>query len=192
MYHAHQSIVRPIQLGLGALWGTDFSHSVPLPCLAGWRASPSTSIKTCGAMGCPPGKYLLIVDIKSWNLSLGKSGFSRPRKYSFKTPATELISRSFWSSTRGSSPVWRQWIRLVRKENLFPTLEVTWPTWIGGEKDGASLRTCDPQSLHALNLLLENVQIPRKEISIQSCMSITFYSSLSWVFSLLYTSWLKD
>lgn len=133
-------------------------------------------------MGCPPGKYLLIVDIKSWNLSLGKSGFSRPRKYSFKTPATELISRSFWSSTRGSSPVWRQWFRLVRKENLFPTLEVTWPAWIGGEKDGASLRTCDPQSLHALNLLLENVQIPRKEISIQSCMSITFYSSLSWVF----------
>lgn len=76
-------------------------------------------------MGCPPGKYLLIVDIKSWNLSLGKSGFSRPRKYSFKTPATELISRSFWSSTRGSSPVWIQWFRLVRKENLFPTLEDT-------------------------------------------------------------------
>lgn len=48
--------------------------------------------------------YLLIVDTKSWNLSLGKRGFSSPRKYSFKTPATELMSRSFWSSARGSSP----------------------------------------------------------------------------------------
>lgn len=46
----------------------------------------------------------LMVEMKSWKRSFGKIGFSRPRKYSLSTPATELMSCSFWSSTRGSSP----------------------------------------------------------------------------------------
>lgn len=47
---------------------------------------------------------LLIVEMKSRKRSFGKIGFSSPLKYSFSTPATELISCSFWSSIRGSSP----------------------------------------------------------------------------------------
>lgn len=46
----------------------------------------------------------LIVEMKSRKRSFGKMGFSSPLKYSFSTPATELISCSFWSSIRGSSP----------------------------------------------------------------------------------------
>lgn len=46
----------------------------------------------------------LMVEMKSWKRSFGKRGFSRPLKYSLSTPATELISCSFWSSIRGSSP----------------------------------------------------------------------------------------
>lgn len=46
----------------------------------------------------------LIVEMKSRKRSFGKSGFSSPLKYSFRTPATELISCSFWSSIKGSSP----------------------------------------------------------------------------------------
>lgn len=37
-------------------------------------------------------KNLLMVEIKSRKRSLGKSGFSKPLKYNFKTPATEFIS----------------------------------------------------------------------------------------------------
>lgn len=47
---------------------------------------------------------LLMVEMKSRKRSFGKIGFSSPLKYSFSTPATELISCSFWSSIRGSSP----------------------------------------------------------------------------------------
>lgn len=78
--------------------------------------------------------YLLIVDTKSWNLSLGKRGFSSPRKYSFKTPATELMSRSFWSSARGSSPAQGRvstcsiTVRLDQHHKLFsPHLVKTFP-----------------------------------------------------------------
>lgn len=46
----------------------------------------------------------LMVEMKSRKCSFGKRGFSRPLKYSLSTPATELISCSFWSSVRGSSP----------------------------------------------------------------------------------------
>lgn len=46
----------------------------------------------------------LMVEMKSRKRSFGKRGFSSPLKYSFSTPATELISWSFWSSIRGSSP----------------------------------------------------------------------------------------
>lgn len=46
----------------------------------------------------------LMVEMKSWKRSFGNRGFSRPRKYSLSTPATELMSCSFWSSIRGSSP----------------------------------------------------------------------------------------
>ncbi len=46
----------------------------------------------------------LMVEMKSRKRSFGKSGFSSPLKYSFSTPATELISCSFWSSIKGSSP----------------------------------------------------------------------------------------
>ena len=47
---------------------------------------------------------LLMVEMRSRKRSLGKMGFSRPLKYSLRTPATELMSWSFWSSTNGSSP----------------------------------------------------------------------------------------
>lgn len=63
--------------------------------------------------------------------------------------------------------MWRQCFRLVRKENLFPTLEdillpqlkeeETWPDR-QEEEDGTSLKTWDSQSLHVLNFLLENTQ----------------------------------
>lgn len=46
----------------------------------------------------------LMVEMKSRKRSFGKRGFSRPLKYSLSTPATELMSCSFWSSVRGSSP----------------------------------------------------------------------------------------
>ena len=48
--------------------------------------------------------YLLTQAIRSWKMSLGKSGCSSPRKYSFRTPAMESMSWSFWSPARGSSP----------------------------------------------------------------------------------------
>ena len=55
--------------------------------------------------GMPGGhKDLLMVEMRSRKRSLGKMGFSRPLKYSLRTPATELMSWSFWSSTNGSSP----------------------------------------------------------------------------------------
>ena len=43
-------------------------------------------------------------DSRSLNLSLGKRGFSRPLKYSLRTPATELMSWLFSSSVSGSLP----------------------------------------------------------------------------------------
>lgn len=61
----------------------------------------------------------LMVEMKSRKRSFGKRGFSRPLKYSFSTPATELMSCSFWSSIRGSSPDWQehvsfQWRHLMK------------------------------------------------------------------------------
>lgn len=65
-------------------------------------------LKTVSQLRCD----LLVVDMRSRKRSLGNSGFSSPLKYSFRTPATELMSWSLWSSTRGSSPVHKLHIQL--------------------------------------------------------------------------------
>lgn len=65
-------------------------------------------LKTVSHLGCD----LLVVDMRSRKRSLGNSGFSSPLKYSFRTPATELMSWSLWSSTRGSSPVHMSHVQL--------------------------------------------------------------------------------
>lgn len=43
-------------------------------------------------------------EMRSLNLSFGNKGFSKPLKYSFSTPATELMSWLFSSSISGSLP----------------------------------------------------------------------------------------
>lgn len=81
------------------LWrgGKNAHHEWKQPCL-----------KTVSHLGCD----LLVVDMRSRKRSLGNSGFSSPLKYSFRTPATELMSWSLWSSTRGSSPAHTSHIQL--------------------------------------------------------------------------------
>lgn len=70
----------------------------------------------------------LMVEMKSRKRSFGKRGFSSPLKYSFSTPATELISCSFWSSTKGSSPeeeyLCLQWWHLMRGKNGLSCLSI--------------------------------------------------------------------
>lgn len=63
---------------------------------------PITAVTLCIILAA---RDSLMVEMKSRKHSFGKRGFSRPLKYSLSTPATELISCSFWSSVRGSSPV---------------------------------------------------------------------------------------
>lgn len=60
--------------------------------------------------------HLLMVEMKSKKRSLGKRGFSSPLKYSFNTPATELMSWSFWSSINGSSPEYEKCMEYITDE----------------------------------------------------------------------------
>lgn len=90
---------------------------------------------------------LLVVDMRSRKRSLGNNGFSSPLKYSFSTPATELMSWSLWSSTSGSSPAHTPHghTQSVSGVNLYSCIhaQISWCIY-------ASVNTWHAGSLHVL------------------------------------------